>query len=59
MDKDSYVLLTVCVVSKLPHGDDAVGGGGRQKGSGVRQGHAVEICEEFSKHVNFQDSING
>ena len=43
MDKDSYVLLTVCVISQLPHGDDAVGGGGGQKGSGVGQGHAVEI----------------
>ena len=51
VDKDSYVLLTVCVISQLPHGDDAVGGGGGQKGSGVGQGHAVEIWEECAKHM--------
>ena len=43
VDEDSQMLLTVCVISQLPHGDDAVGGCGGQKGSGVRQGHAVEI----------------
>ena len=42
VDQISQILLTVCVVGQIPHSHDAVDGGGGQKCSRVRQGHAIE-----------------